>query len=245
MQDLIGQKALDVIDTLGSATTPERILSLYGEMVHDFGFKFFLITGLPDPGGRLEQEVLLNGWPLGWFSHYTAQDYFHQDPIAHECFINTRPFTWREVRQDGGRWPKGRRILDEATEFGMINGMCVPIFGLHGLQSAVTLAGDDLDLSPKAKAAVHLVSIYAHGRAQQLLGNMVEKPARRSPKLSARERECLQWTAAGKSSWEIGRILHLSEHTVTGYIKAATTKLGSANRTQAVAEALRLGQIRF
>lgn len=245
MQDVIGQKALDLIETLNDVAAPERILSLYGDMVSDFGFKFFLITGLPNPGQRLEQEVLLNGWPLGWFSHYTAQDYFHQDPVAHECFINTQPFTWREVRQDSRRWPKGGRILDEATEFGMTNGMCVPIFGLHGLQSAVTLAGDDLDLSPKAKAAVHLVSIYAHGKARELLCDRAEALSVRPPRLSARERECLQWTAAGKSSWEIGQILHLSEHTVTGYIKAATVKLGSANRTQAVAEALRLGQIRF
>ena len=63
--------------------------------------------------------------------------------------------------------------------------------------------------------------------------------------LSGRERECLKWAAAGKSSWEISRILGLSENTVTGYFKAATAKLGCVNRTQAVAEAIRTGQIRI
>jgi DNA-binding CsgD family transcriptional regulator len=32
--------------------------------------------------------------------------------------------------------------------------------------------------------------------------------------LSEREKACLLWTARGKSSWEIGRILSISENTV-------------------------------
>ena len=63
------------------------------------------------------------------------------------------------------------------------------------------------------------------------------------PLLSPRERECLQWTAAGKTTWEIAAILCISQNTVDGYIASATRKLGAVNRTQAVAVALRRGQI--
>ncbi len=59
------------------------------------------------------------------------------------------------------------------------------------------------------------------------------------PLLSRRERECLQWTAAGKTTWEIAAILEISPNTIDGYIASATRKLGAVNRTQAVAEALR------
>lgn len=59
------------------------------------------------------------------------------------------------------------------------------------------------------------------------------------PLLSRRERECLQWTAAGKTTWEIAGILEISPNTIDGYIASATRKLGAVNRTQAVAEALR------
>lgn len=61
--------------------------------------------------------------------------------------------------------------------------------------------------------------------------------------LSPRERECLQWTAAGKTSWEIAAILRLSRTTADGYIASATRKLGAVNRTQAVAEGIRRGVI--
>lgn len=66
----------------------------------------------------------------------------------------------------------------------------------------------------------------------------VERPA-----LSPRERECLHWTAAGKTTWEIAGILAISTNTVDGYIASATRKLGAVNRTQAAVVALRRGLI--
>ncbi|MEO0544767.1 MAG: helix-turn-helix transcriptional regulator [Pseudomonadota bacterium] len=61
--------------------------------------------------------------------------------------------------------------------------------------------------------------------------------------LSPRMIECLRWTAAGKTSEEIGIILELSSHTVNNYLSAATLKLNAVNRVQAVASAMSLGII--
>lgn len=58
-------------------------------------------------------------------------------------------------------------------------------------------------------------------------------------KLSAREVECLRWSAAGKSSDEIAIILDISSHTVVSYLKSAMRKLEAVNRMQAVARACR------
>jgi len=61
--------------------------------------------------------------------------------------------------------------------------------------------------------------------------------------LSDREKACLSWTALGKSSWEIGRILAISESTVVFHIKNAMKKLGTNNRTLAAVKAMKLGLI--
>lgn len=61
--------------------------------------------------------------------------------------------------------------------------------------------------------------------------------------LSDREKACLSWTASGKSSWEVGRILSISENTVVFHIKNAMRKLGVANRTLAAVKAIELGLI--
>jgi DNA-binding CsgD family transcriptional regulator len=61
----------------------------------------------------------------------------------------------------------------------------------------------------------------------------------RNPSLTRREREVLWWAAQGKSAWEIGKILRVTKRTVDAHAQTATRKLGAANKTQAVAIALR------
>ncbi|WP_217539527.1 helix-turn-helix transcriptional regulator, partial [Stenotrophomonas sp. GbtcB23] len=61
-----------------------------------------------------------------------------------------------------------------------------------------------------------------------------------SAPLTGRELEVVRWTAQGKTSVEIGRILSLSDHTVNAYMTNAIKKLDCVNRTQLVAKAIRL-----
>ncbi|WP_072390794.1 LuxR C-terminal-related transcriptional regulator [Hyphomicrobium sp. CS1GBMeth3] len=56
--------------------------------------------------------------------------------------------------------------------------------------------------------------------------------------ISARELDCLKWTAAGKTAWEASRILGISERTVIFHLNAARKKLNCATTTQAVAKAV-------
>jgi DNA-binding response OmpR family regulator len=56
--------------------------------------------------------------------------------------------------------------------------------------------------------------------------------------LSQREREALTWSARGKTSDEIARILGLARRTVDFHLDNARAKLGVATRTEAVATAV-------
>lgn len=51
------------------------------------------------------------------------------------------------------------------------------------------------------------------------------------------------WVAVGKSAWETGEILRISSRTVEEHAQPALTRLGAANRTRAVAIAIRDGII--
>ncbi|OZI27301.1 MULTISPECIES: helix-turn-helix domain-containing protein [Bordetella] len=59
--------------------------------------------------------------------------------------------------------------------------------------------------------------------------------------LSDRERDCLYWSALGKTSWETGVILGVTERTVNFHIGNACSKLGVYNRRAAITQALRQG----
>ena len=61
--------------------------------------------------------------------------------------------------------------------------------------------------------------------------------------ITARQRQCLEWIASGKTSYEISIILGLSEHTVNNYINDACKRLGAVSRIQAVVIALQSGLI--
>lgn len=61
--------------------------------------------------------------------------------------------------------------------------------------------------------------------------------------ISPREADCLHWAARGKTYWEVGKILGISENTVRFHLKNAFVKLGANSRSNAVSIAVREGII--
>lgn len=63
--------------------------------------------------------------------------------------------------------------------------------------------------------------------------------------LTTRELTCLHWAAMGKTSWEIGAIIGLSERTINFHINNACSKLGVHGRQAAITIAMQTGQLSF
>src|SRR5690606_990708 len=59
--------------------------------------------------------------------------------------------------------------------------------------------------------------------------------------LTERELTCLRWAAVGKTSWEMGAILGLSERTVNFHVHNACRKLGVHSRQAAITAVLQAG----
>ena len=73
----------------------------------------------------------------------------------------------------------------------------------------------------------------------RLLVPLAQQPER--PSLTPRELEALRWTMEGKTAWEVGTIMSISERTAVLHLQNAMRKLGSVNKHHAVLKALRLG----
>lgn len=58
--------------------------------------------------------------------------------------------------------------------------------------------------------------------------------------LTEREHDCLYWAAQGKTSWEIGRILGISERTANFHIANICDKFNVRTRQAAITAAIRL-----
>lgn len=63
------------------------------------------------------------------------------------------------------------------------------------------------------------------------------------PFLTPQEVACLEWCKEGKTNWEIGGILGISEKTVEFHLSNVKKKLGAANKISAVVLGLRHGLI--
>jgi LuxR family quorum sensing-dependent transcriptional regulator len=124
--------------------------------------------------------------------------------------------------------------MQRAADFNMSNGFIVPIHG-RGYDACVSLGGAHLDLNMRSKPAIHLMAMYGFDRVRRLL----DPGHRRLSPLTAREREALAWASQGKSAWEIGEILGISQRTVEEHLAAAGRKLGAVNRVHAVAIGIR------
>jgi DNA-binding CsgD family transcriptional regulator len=91
-------------------------------------------------------------------------------------------------------------------------------------------------------ACLQLFAAYSQDVALRIL--LPTFPEALTPPLSPRELECLRWTSEGKTAWEVGRIIGISEQTAVRHLNNATHKLGCVNKHQAMAKALRRGLIR-
>ncbi len=89
---------------------------------------------------------------------------------------------------------------------------------------------------------VGLLALYAQASASRLL--LPDLPhSSDMPRLTRREIEVLKWTFAGKTAWEVGQLLHISERTAAIHANRASHKLECHSKHQAALKATRLGLI--
>lgn len=100
------------------------------------------------------------------------------------------------------------------------------------------------DLHERDAVLVRILTPHLHAAATALLQRAAGRcsPARdRNAPLSVREREVLAWVQAGKTNYEIGLILGISEFTVKNHMKRICSKLDAGNRAHAIAKAVHAG----
>ncbi|WP_068313122.1 LuxR family transcriptional regulator [Polycladidibacter hongkongensis] len=233
--------ALEFVDTINSEETADGIARRLSDLSLSFGFSNFCLATIPESGQPFDGCILLSGWKPEWQQRYLDRDYVRHDPIVAKARNATRPFLYSSVSSDRSLSANALQVLNDAKDFGMHDGVCVPIHGQQGFQGILMFAGAEARLNEREISVLHLVGIYACSRLRELSGSGVSRPRHR---LTPRELECLKWSAAGKTSWEISQILTISQHTADWYLASAARKLHAANRTHAVAEGFRLGLIR-
>ncbi|MGX9142102.1 helix-turn-helix transcriptional regulator [Mesorhizobium sp. 128a] len=237
-------RTLEYIDQVQRAGTAAEVCERLLNVTSNFGLTALIAATVPQPGMSSSQQkdhVLLCDWPNEWLERYLTRNYVDHDPVVSHLKQLRAPFQWREAVQRMPADKSSDEVMRDAREFKLRDGLAFPLITLEGQIALVSLGGEAVELSYAEFAMVSLASTYALGRAMQL--QTTASKVIDHIELTPRERECLQWAAVGKSEWEISQILGISEHTSEKHLLNAKSKLGAANRVQAVAEAIRHGYI--
>lgn len=237
LSDLIND-AFDLIDEFDRLNDPGMIGSRLAFLFRSFGYTSFLIGETVIPPAK--PVILVDGWPEQWRKYYAENDCFEHDPMANWCRVAQNPFEWETVPKSLMTTKKSQDLLRVASDLRRHSGFVVPIIRTNAPVGAVTLCSERRVTDNRVKRAVHLVSLYAYMRVATLL-NPGSDPLR--DPLSKGERDALSWIGAGKTTWEISVILHISEATVDARVRRAMKKLDAVNRTHAVVSAIKSKQI--
>ncbi|MEW6104593.1 MAG: LuxR C-terminal-related transcriptional regulator [bacterium] len=101
-----------------------------------------------------------------------------------------------------------------------------------------SIAGESIEHNKRTEAIFQHIVPHFH---QAFIPAISEK--QKKGILSQREKEVINWVKEGKTSWEISKILNISERTVNFHLSNIMQKLDAVNRTQAVAVAFEQGLI--
>jgi LuxR family quorum-sensing system transcriptional regulator CciR len=237
----------DFIDKSNAATSAPAVFGLFQTAVRDFGYDRIAFAAVSPAAQQLltaqaSAPVLAVEAPGDWIRHYVANRYHEIDPIMLLAPSRQAPFLWKDVLASERLSAKQRQIFNESREAGLRDGLSIPLHGPHGVTYVVSLASNVQACDDRAAIS----RLYMLATQFFLAYSMFAEPVPDqsvAPHLTDRERECLCWTARGKSAWAISMILHVSEHTVNFHLKSAMKKFGTTNRVQAVAAAVRYGLI--
>lgn len=225
----------DLLAALDGLAAPAEIPALLAKLLDAYDLKSVAYLGAGITSRPGDGPYLAVTYSPEWVEHYKAERFVEIDPTVQVGLRRMLPVDWGEFGRENA---KVRRLFGEASEFGLgQHGVSLPIHGRNGDRALLSITSDAPDrdwqhLRLHYMRDFQLIALHMHQAVLRLEGQPVEHAS-----LSPRERECLQWIAEGKTSWECAVILGLSERTVRFYLEGARHKLGAANTTHAVNKA--------
>lgn len=207
------------------------------------GLGFEMVTAMvvvDTPDGESE-FIRVGHVPAAYRQSYEEVGGCRRDPVMQHCRTKSVPIVWDQATYiSAGQEEKWEHQAQFGYRCGISFAMHLPK-GFHflcGVDRADPLPGCSTEVS-RLTADLQLFAVHAQEAAMRtLLPETLETVG--PPALTPRELECLRWTMEGKTAWELGRILGISEQTAVRHVFNASKKLDCVNKHQAVLKALRL-----
>ena len=208
------------------------------------GFETVTAMAVVDQGIGRSEFVVVDNTPAEFLGVFSDPHIGVRDPVMQHCKRQSLPIIWDQATYTS----QGQgELWEEQARYGYQTGIAMALHlpeGRHfmlGVDRDRPLPSDRHELT-RVVADLQLFAVHALDAAMRVLvsgGSTADLPA-----LTPRELEALRWTMDGKTAWEVGSILGITERTAVLHLSNAMRKLGCVNKHQAVLKALRLGLVR-
>jgi DNA-binding CsgD family transcriptional regulator len=224
--------------SVDKVATVEDLTAFVRKILKEYELKH-AVYYLPGVPGRDDVNPLsVITYDNDWIQRYFEVGYLEIDPVVSEGFAGLLPVDWNTLDK---RPPRVRQLFGESAEFGIgRQGLTFPLRGPDGEAALFSITSDlpDDDWRDVKPTYIRDGQVLAHTIHAKAMAIATGSAPDYKAKLTPRERECLTWSAVGKTSEDVATILGISEGVVRIHLQSAQHKLNCLNRTHTVAKAL-------
>ncbi len=202
-----------------------------------FEHNYTTLQLITNPHQMLDNLFVRSTYPKEWIAEYLLNNFLKVDPVFNQIIKAKENVLWSEVPWTS----KASKFYERAKRFGIgESGYSFVYKDAIGIGSILSLNAEMdrenwsryvTEITPTIE---ELIPVLHNKIASEAYSTSIK-----SPQLTSREKECLHYSSIGKTNFEIGAILSISEHTVRSYIKTVRHKLDCVSVAQAVAKAIR------
>jgi DNA-binding CsgD family transcriptional regulator len=226
------------------AQTREEFRVQVVRFIQRLGFETVTAMTVVDRGQGRSDRAVVDNTPNAYAQTYTDTPAALRDPVLLHCSQHTVPIIWDQstyVKQGAAD------LWEQQAQFGYRTGIAMALHLPHGLHFVLGVDRDkalpnDAGELQRIVADLQLFAVHAQDAAARVL--LPTAPQQERPRLTPRELEALRWTMEGKTAWEVGALMSITERTAVWHLNSAMHKMDCVNKHQAVVKALRFGLIR-
>ena len=245
----------EYIDVSRRCTQPIELRDALMTHVSTLGFDNMSAIALLDgpsifkvkEGGK-DGPVRIGTYSEKWAKRFFEKSYDDVDPVCLKMKTAVSPYYWKDCNAEHEKtvgWSRlGKQFQSESKEQDLVCGLTIPIDNVDA-KSSISFCGRQAMDGPGVRHMLHLVGIYFQQRILALSEALSTNQPKKNVRLTPREAEVLHWYANGKSAWDIGVMLDVSEAAVRFHLSNVRGKYGVASSVHATALAISRNDIRI
>eukprot|EP00913_Durusdinium_trenchii_P008179 g7676.t1 len=209
---------------ISAVNSQEGVFLALKRVTHEFSLRHVTLLSVNNPDEKfLARMVVESTVPESYFAEFDRKRLLDKCSVEPIIVHSKLPFCWsiNDTIQTRG-FDIDPAIEELQRRYDLLTSVAMTLFSRDGERFIMRFDGTRPRLTQVEMNELGMITLHAFDMLDKI--RHVARKSAPAP-LTARELEVVRWTAQGKTSAEIGRILALSDHTVNAYMTNAIKKL--------------------